>query len=194
MQYKKKFINDKIIEAGKAEYLDKGFRGGNISTIATNAGVPVGNLYRYFDGKSGLLDAIVKPAYTEIPRIIERLASTYGKSAVGDNSEKAFSNLTSELARVFKDYSKEIVILADKCASTRYDDFAEILIKQISALIENRFYPGANDADKLMALLITKALISSLLDILRDQDAGYSVDTAILRIMRFYFFEADKRI
>ena len=46
MQYKKKDINDRILEAGRDEYFAKGFRAGNISAIAANSGVPVGNLYR----------------------------------------------------------------------------------------------------------------------------------------------------
>ena len=60
MQYKKEAVRERILEAARTEYLERGFRGGNISAIAERAGVPVGNLYRYFDGKNGVLDAIVK--------------------------------------------------------------------------------------------------------------------------------------
>lgn len=63
MQYKKKEVSERILQAGRDEYAEKGFRAGNISVIAANSGVPVGNLYRYFDGKMGLLTAIVRPAY-----------------------------------------------------------------------------------------------------------------------------------
>ena len=63
MQYKKDTVRDNILDAARKEFLAHGFRGGNISVITKDAGVPVGNLYRYFEGKSGVLDAIVKPAY-----------------------------------------------------------------------------------------------------------------------------------
>ena len=45
MQYKKKEISERILQAGRKEYVEKGYRGGNISTIAEQAGVPVGNLW-----------------------------------------------------------------------------------------------------------------------------------------------------
>ena len=73
MQYKKESVREKILEAARKEYRRKGFRGGNISTIAENAGVPVGNLYRYFQGKTGVLDAIVKPAYDALPKLMAEL-------------------------------------------------------------------------------------------------------------------------
>ncbi len=190
MQYKKKFINDRILESGRTEYLEKGFRVGNISTIATNAGVPVGNLYRYFDGKSGLLDAIVKPAYTELPKMIGKLSDMFDP-ALGA-TETFITELTKQLMQIFDEFGREIVILADKCATTRYEDFAEIIINQVSVLVEGRLYPEGTPEDKFMADLISKAFINSLFDILRMNDPAIT-EQAILRVLKFFFFEAEKR-
>ena len=73
VQYKKEAVREKILDAARKEYLARGFRGGNIGTIAENAGVPIGNLYRYFEGKTGVLDAIVKPAYDALPKLMAEL-------------------------------------------------------------------------------------------------------------------------
>ena len=57
MQVKKKAIENRIFEAGKREFLEKGYQRSSVSRISESAGVPVGNFYRYFDGKKGLLKA-----------------------------------------------------------------------------------------------------------------------------------------
>jgi AcrR family transcriptional regulator len=191
MQYKKKFINDKILESGRDEYLEKGFRGGNISTIANNAGVPVGNLYRYFDGKSGLLDAIVKPAYLEVPKIINRLAAMDLDKSV--SLDEVMRQLTGGLLQLFGEYGKEILILVDRCATTRYEEFGDQLTTQISGLVLSKLYTNPTESDSLMAQLISKAFINSVLDVLRMNIAPSMMEEILLRILRFYFIEVDIR-
>lgn len=62
-------INEKLAEdllkAGKCEFLEKGFQGASMRSIAAAAGVTTGALYRYYTDKEALLDALVKePADT----------------------------------------------------------------------------------------------------------------------------------
>ena len=162
MQYKKKFINDKILEAGREEYLSKGFRAGNISVIATAAGVPVGNLYRYFDGKNGLLEAIVKPTYLEVPKAISRL-SNFDTSDKSMTMQDHMFQITDRLLQLFDECGKEIIILVDKCATTRYDDFSQKLTDQISEIVFEKLYQ-AKAEDRLMAELIAKAFVDSIFE------------------------------
>lgn len=197
MQYKKKVINDRIIEAGKEEYLEKGYRGGNISTIAASAGVPVGNLYRYFDGKSGLLDAIVKPAKEALPKIINEL------SGLDENGEMSLGELMALLAdklvTIFEDFGKEIIILVDKCATTRYEDFGDDVTKQVAMIVLYKLYPEPEETDRVMAQLIAKAFINSIFDVLRHAlydktpREPQAMKSVILRVLKFYFFNAEER-
>lgn len=192
MQYKKKYINDRILEAGKQEYLDKGYRGGNISTIASEAGVPVGNLYRYFDGKPGLLDAIVKNTYTEVPKIIMQLASLHSNEIT--SLEQLMSDLSNGLLMVFEECGVEILILIDKCATTRYEDFSEKLVTQVASIVELKLYPqGATEIDKIMSQTIAKGFINSLVDVLRRNPEREVMQELVVKILKFYFFEVDNR-
>ena len=52
----------KIIESAKKEFLEKGFMGANLRTIATNAGVTTGAMYRHFKDKDALFCALVDEA------------------------------------------------------------------------------------------------------------------------------------
>lgn len=50
-----------IIDAGKKEFLEKGFQGASLRTIAQNAFVTTGAMYGYFESKEDLFATIVKP-------------------------------------------------------------------------------------------------------------------------------------
>lgn len=50
-----------IIEAGKKEFLEKGFQGASLRVIAQNAFVTTGAMYGYFKNKEDLFATIVKP-------------------------------------------------------------------------------------------------------------------------------------
>ncbi|MDR2202202.1 MAG: TetR/AcrR family transcriptional regulator [Clostridiales bacterium] len=191
MQYKKKLVNDRILDAGRAEYLKNGFRGGNIAAIATAAGVPVGNLYRYFDGKAGLLDAIVKPAYTELPKIIRKLSTMDEENNF--SIEELMAVLASQLLQIFDEYGKEVLILVDKCATTRYDDFNEIVAKLVLELFLNKLYPEPSAVDGVMAELIAKAFLSSIFDILRKNLPRETTEEMFLRVLKYYFFNVQER-
>ncbi len=189
MQYKKKDINDKILEAGKAEYLEKGYRSGNIATIAANAGVPVGNLYRYFDGKAGLLDAIVKPAYAEIPNMAKELAQIEISENV--SLRDIMNMLATRLLQMFDKYGQEILILADKCASTRYEDFTDILVNQVSELVGTRLFTDPTETDKIMSRLVAKSFVSSLFDILRFSLPREKTEEMLVRVLNYHFLYID---
>lgn len=63
-----KLVNEKLacdlLEAGKKEFLSKGFQKASMRSIAASINVTTGALYRYYKDKEALFDAIVKePAY-----------------------------------------------------------------------------------------------------------------------------------
>lgn len=184
MQYKKKEVSERILQAGRDEYAEKGFRAGNISVIAANSGVPVGNLYRYFDGKMGLLTAIVRPAYTQIPKIINELA----KYDAGDVTvEQMALLLTQKLLEVFDKYGRDILILADKCASTRYEDFLDKLIVQCDELILKKLFTDPNESDLFFSGIISRSFINSVFDILRKNLSREEMEKMLRRLLIFYF-------
>ena len=72
-------VNEKLaadlLEAGKCEFLEKGFLGASMRSIAARLSVTTGAMYRYYTDKEALFDALVKiPADTleEKYRTIQR--------------------------------------------------------------------------------------------------------------------------
>ncbi|MCL2375367.1 MAG: TetR/AcrR family transcriptional regulator [Firmicutes bacterium] len=194
MQYKKKYINDKLLRIGLEEYLEKGYRAANISLIAEKADVPVGNMYRYFDGKSGLLDALVKKTYTELPKIIDQLAKLDAEAGQELGSRELMEHIARLLIGILEEHGKEMILLADKCASTRYEDFSERIIAQVANLVFVKLYPKGNDIDQKFSFIASKAFVNSMFDLLRMDISGDELEAVILRLMNFYFYEIDARM
>jgi len=193
MQYKKKEISDRLLEEALAEFLDKGYRQGSITSIAERAGVPIGNLYRYFDGKQGILDALVKEVYKSFPSMIDKL-SFIDKELMIDVPQ-LLEYLTQLVQNLIDKYGKVMLLMVDKCASTRYEDFLDKIIDQVATIVHIKLYDRSNsDIDRLLSKIASKAFIHSIIDILRLELPRERNEEVILRVLNFYFYELEVRI
>ncbi|MDD4292186.1 MAG: TetR/AcrR family transcriptional regulator [Clostridia bacterium] len=66
MQYLKATVRNKIIFSAIAEFSQNGYSDASISNIAHNAGISLGNIYRYYANKSALFNTVVKPLYDDV--------------------------------------------------------------------------------------------------------------------------------
>lgn len=192
VQYKKEAVREKILAAARKEYLTRGFRGGNIGVIAENAGVPVGNLYRYFEGKTGVLDAIVKPVYEALPKLVSDLQQV----EVLDSAtlQQIMPMLIERLLAFFETFGDDILILMDGCDGTRYDDFGKDLMRQVSGVVRRKLYPDSpGKEEEIIADAVGKAFCGSLFDMLRMGLDREQMQSVMERLIKFYFYEADKR-
>jgi AcrR family transcriptional regulator len=57
---------DTIVESARKVFCACGFEKGSIVDIAADAGIAEGTIYRYFDGKRGLLDEVLRRHYAAI--------------------------------------------------------------------------------------------------------------------------------
>lgn len=55
----------KIIPSAKKEFLEKGFAGASMRSIAKGAGMSAAGLYAHFENKEAMFEALVSPVYTE---------------------------------------------------------------------------------------------------------------------------------
>ena len=60
---------DRIIETGIRHFADKGFAGANVNKIAAEAGVSVGEVYKYYQGKQDLFRACVERSLDYLDRV-----------------------------------------------------------------------------------------------------------------------------
>lgn len=65
-----RLLNDElaknILEASKKEFLEKGFQKASVRSIAAAVNVTTGAVYRYYENKEALFDALVKAPSEEL--------------------------------------------------------------------------------------------------------------------------------
>ena len=61
MQIKKEEIENAIITAAEAEFIEKGYKDASLRSIAKKSGVSLSNIYNYFNSKDKLFQQVLKP-------------------------------------------------------------------------------------------------------------------------------------
>lgn len=142
--------------------------------------------------REGHIDAIVRPAYNEIPKFIEELAELDQREPMPLDVQ--LTRISEELLKAFDKYGREILILCDKCASTRYDDFFEKLVACVNRVVLRKIYTDPTDDDKLFCEFIAQAFLNSLLDVLRKGLTREQMTEMVHRLLVFYFEKIEDRI
>ncbi len=91
-QVLKEDIRDRIVKAATNEFFDKGFENSSLRKIARESGITPGNLYRYYDNKEVLYEAIVGESYRKLNAILMKHSDN--KLMIHDNpSPEAFEGI-----------------------------------------------------------------------------------------------------
>lgn len=193
MQVKKKEIEERIIEAGKAEYLERGYRGVSVQKIAERAKVPIGNFYRYFDGKKSLFDAIVRSVYNFIPKFIADLAGT--TTVLAMPLEQFSAVIAKELYRVLWRSRTELNILLYKSQGTPYEDFREHIGELIYMIIVKRNFGDSEitETEKIMSKVVADGYLSGILKLLNMELDEKKFTELIKKITLFFFSDFKTR-
>lgn len=194
MQYQKEDVRQRILQAALSEFWAKGYAGGKISNIARSAGVPVGNLYRYFDGKNGLLDALVKETYIIVPgRVAEAVLKNEGRTKPPKPPEELADSVAAFVYGVLAGREKEFLILTDKCGGSKYEDFKLKLYALADKYINDILVKAKNKEDEAFCSVISKAFLDMIIDILRKGDDDLC-GRLMKKLLIFFFYDAQKRV
>ena len=79
MQKLKEEIKQKIIDVGKLRFQKEGYENTAMKDIASDVGISIGNIYRYFLTKRHILDEILSEIEAEIEDFFQGLPSNYEK-------------------------------------------------------------------------------------------------------------------
>lgn len=128
-------LREQILSAAGECFRNRGFKATTMHEIAKRAGMSVGNLYNYFDGKDAIVDELAK---REIGRLASEVdAVVNGRMSVEEQRDQFFEmllrQLTIERARVNVELYEE---------ATRSDRLGQILRssdKQVRALIKKMY-------------------------------------------------------
>ena len=171
----RKLAND-LLEAGKREFLEKGFQGASLRSIAASLGVTTGAIYGYYTDKEAMFEALVsEPARTLVDRyrdIQQAFANRPLEEQVSDLPEVPDVEASWMLNHIYDHFDAFKLIV---CASsgTRYehylDTLAEIEDNSGRTLVDKMRaagYPVPEIDDELIHIMST-ALFNGMFETVR---------------------------
>ncbi len=112
-QILKKEVKHKIVSSAIDLMVEKGIQNTDMRSIAENAEITAGNLYRYFKNKEYLILCIIEPMTQEINRIIAEKSSNVVSADVSqinfEKLEKTFFNYEN-VYEYIRDISEEVIL------------------------------------------------------------------------------------
>lgn len=128
MQIKKTIVKEKIMNAGKKLFLEKGFRGTSMKDIAKEANLSTSNIYTYVKNKEDFLHELIKDAIWAYKKFLEERST----KEVWENPKSWTMEVEIEVFKEFINmlytYKDEFLILFLKSQGSKYEHFYEEIL------------------------------------------------------------------
>jgi AcrR family transcriptional regulator len=187
--------HEKIIPCAEKEFLDKGFEKASMRTIATNAGMSAAGLYRHFESKEAMFEALVLPAVEGIKELLLSLQGEFFKLPA-DTQKKVVKDYSDDIFPLLIEYIYEhfdAFKLLTKCSNgTPYEnlihDLVEIDVKNSLKFIgsmNNDMLTSGRCTPELMHIL-SSAFYSGIFEVVIHDMTRKDADNHIARLRRFF--------
>ena len=183
----------RILEVGKREFLEKGFKDASLRAIVKEAGFTKGAFYGYYNSKEALFDALVAPAADELIAQFKQAQQAHYELITEDKAEQS-QDLSTSYLNYFINYiydhfdSFKLVICCSE--GTRYANYIHELVELEVDQTEN-YYQQLRRLGKLKGTvnrdlhhMITSAYFTAVFetvahDMTREQAIGYVNELAV---------------
>lgn len=169
-------LAEELLEAGKREFLERGFQGASMRSIAAAAGVTTGALYRYYTDKAALLDALVKDAADTLEAAYREQQRQFAEKPL-QNQLDGLPEVSDESAGWMMEYIYDhfdaFKLITCCSAGTKYQYYLDTLIDIESEsgrrLIDRMKEEGlpVRDMDDTLIHILSSALFNGMFETVR---------------------------
>ena len=122
-------ISKRLIEVAEKEFLEHGFEGASIRTIAQKAQTSPRAIYTRFKNKEALFEAVIEPAYSDFVELFKNDKKVYWENAEnGKLPEKPEEYYTKYLDFAYN-HKKQFTLLLNSSKGSRFESFIENLVQ-----------------------------------------------------------------
>lgn len=186
MQYQKEEVRKRIINAAFSEFEKSGFYRASMLQISTKAKVPIGNLYRYFNGKEVLFKACVDSAYAYSLSLVDAVFEAGLRSG-------EYQETISSFLKEAKSQGRAIKLLTEKSGGSEYSDFINQLTELGYRKLNEAFKARECEVDEFVVRTIAANIIEGVLSVLTRAPEERRRDAAD-KLMSFYFRDLGERV
>ena len=126
-------LDNRIIEAARHEFMEKGFEKSSLRKIASSADLTVGAIYTRYKTKDQLFCSLVQPLINNIEATFSRLKDEYSKSTTSADIKSFLNTIKIEsdliIHLLFDDYNTSVLLLCRSVGSS-LENFFDILVQR----------------------------------------------------------------
>jgi AcrR family transcriptional regulator len=159
VQYQKDEIRNNILISAKNEFLNKGFKGASMRDISKNAGVALGNVYRYFKNKEDLFNTIVRPVHDELIKMI----FSVGKHEI-HTRDFDVANVIDGIMKIYEIYGTELIIIMEKSQGSQYSNMKNDLIKHLNKRLSEQLFHMLSEVNHNVDIFFINVISSMLVE------------------------------
>lgn len=184
MQYLKDEVKYEILKSALDEFYNKNYKESSMRNIAKNAGMTVGNLYRYFKNKDEIFEDLINPV---VKSILDLLQSHEKHHLFQEgNYEELNTFLAKSLMAIHNDFPKELSILLHGSDGSSLEGFRYSLIKQMADHIKEHCYLGkecevSNEIEPIILMIIARNNVEGYITILESDLSIEAKERAIFQ-------------
>ena len=129
---------DKIHNGALELFAAKGFHGVGLRDIAKAAGVSLGNIYNYFDGKEAIFESIIQRLYSDFIHPSQPLSKFLGRCSFPMDAEE-LGKVAGEMVDLHRDYFTLVYVDIAEFSGKHVRSHFQNLTKIFSAVMAPRF-------------------------------------------------------
>jgi AcrR family transcriptional regulator len=188
MQYLKDEVRNSIVEEALKEFIEKGYVGASIRTIAKKSNTSVGNIYKYFKSKEDLYENLIGSVYDRLIGYIKQ----FDKVELNEKALFIFYELLEEIMDIFNENSVEISILLNQSKGSKYENCKSIFVDFATRIITERMQyelslKGKRLKDNFTLYLVSYSLVESISIIVRERCDGAEVRRLTLNMIDIFY-------
>lgn len=187
-------VQERIAAAALDVFAAKGFSAAGLAEIARLAGISTGNVYRYFENKAVLFEAVVPASFArELAGLIRRRAESLAgiEDVAGLGPDAPWRLISEELLRFCIDNRLRVVILLGHAEGTTHEGFAEKIVRELvkTATAHGRsIRPGFEPSATARFVLeeIYRNFVGALVRILERYEKEAPIREAVERLSTYH--------
>lgn len=175
----KSLSHEKVKQAIKEEFLEKGYENASIRSIGARAGMTSAGLYRHYVDKEAMFNAMVDPLIDSIKDWTRKHTSKkYNLMDGGAKNEELFGETFIDMIKeVILPKRDEFILLMSRSGGTKYENFLHDYVednqKQFSEAIrylKENGYPARELCEEELHMLLSAYLTACFEPIIHDYD------------------------
>lgn len=188
MQVLKDEIRESIYIASVKEFKSRGFEKSSMRKIAKEAGIAVGNLYRYYKNKEDLFDVVVGPAFD---KLVNFITHHKGPETLNSNMDNInFQRQFKGFANIYFQHKDEILIIIDGSKGTKYENAKDEIIK----ITENKIKDALKSCllnnecifeDLFIAHVLSVSIVEGALVIIKEYKDDSKISNMLEKFIQF---------